>query len=67
MTPGGSTDKLELGAGGQVPPSPSPSSGSSPEGTPPPVVKPQRKYSTKTPAVYIGSTDFIRKCPRLLL
>lgn len=59
MSPGGSTDKLELGGGGHAPPSPSPSPRSTPESTPPPVIKPQRKYSTKTPAVYSGSTDFI--------
>ncbi|XP_026271920.1 sodium-independent sulfate anion transporter [Frankliniella occidentalis] len=59
MTPGGSTDKLEMGMGGgdNAPPTPTPSAGSTPTGTP--IVKPQRKYSTRTPAVYIGSTDFI--------
>lgn len=50
MTPGGSTDKLELGCGDQTPTT-----------TPTLAVKPQRKYSTRTPAVFIGSTDFIRK------
>ena len=57
MTPGGSTDKLELGCGGQPPPSP----GDTPNATPTTEVKPQRKYSTRTPAVFIGSTDFIRE------
>lgn len=65
MTPGGSTDKLEMSGGdrvmGRPPPSPSPtpSPGDTPTSTPRPIVKPQRKYSTKTPAVYIGSTDFM--------